>query len=111
MSFYARHGCFEEERTIGTRFEVECTLEYDARTAAATDDLTAAIDYQKVYALIKKEMEQPSAILEHVSRRMLQALKTGFPEITNAEVCVYKLQPPLGGNIRKVGVRMNLNEI
>ena len=111
MAFYARHGCFEEERTIGTRFEADCELHYDASEAAATDDLNHAMDYQQVYALIENEMEQPSALLEHLARRILKSLQEHFSTLTFAEVKISKLQPPLGGNIRKVSVVMNTEEI
>ena len=110
MAFYAHHGCFGEERKIGTRFEVECTLEYDAKEAAKNDDLNAAIDYQHVCQVIKKEMEIPSALLEHVARRIIRALHEKFPQLERAEVKISKIQPPLGGNIRKVSVVMTSDE-
>ena len=59
MRFYAYHGCFEEERRVGTRFELSCELEYDASAAEETDDLSKAIDYQQVYAIIKQEKQIP----------------------------------------------------
>lgn len=111
MAFYARHGCFEEERTIGTHFEADCELHYNAAAAAASDDLNQALDYQKVYALIRQEMEKPSALLEHLARRILEALRANFAALTYAEIKISKLQPPLGGNIRKVSVVMNTEEI
>ena len=111
MAFYAHHGCFEEERKIGTRFEVECSLVYDAGEAALRDDLNAAIDYQHVYQVIKTEMDVPSALLEHVARRILCALHAQFPQLQRAEVKISKLQPPLGGNIRKVSVIMGSEEL
>lgn len=111
MAFYARHGCFEEERTIGTRFEADCELHYDASEAAATDRLECAMDYQQVYVLIRNEMEKPSALLEHLARRILISLQEHFGNLRFAEVKISKIQPPLGGNIRKVSVVMNTEEI
>ena len=102
MHFYAFHGCFEEEQRVGTRFEVSCSLDYDALAAASTDDLTKAVDYQQAYALIKREMEIPSHLLEHVAQRMVDALKLAFPQVYRVKVKICKLQPPLGGNIDKV---------
>ena len=34
MSFFAHHGCFEEERKIGTKFQVDCEFETDTSLAA-----------------------------------------------------------------------------
>jgi len=111
MSFYAHHGCFDEERKIGTRFEAECTLEYDAASAAENDDLHKALDYQQVYKVIGDEMSKPSALLENVALRVLRALHGHFSELKRAEVRISKIQPPLGGNIRKVSVVMASEEI
>ena len=110
MHFYAYHGCFEEERRVGTRFEVDCSLTYDATVASLSDDLSKAIDYQNVYSSIKQEMEIPSRLLEHVAQRIIKRLKADFPQVVLVKVKVCKMQPPLGGNIDKVCVVMNSEE-
>ena len=106
MRFYAYHGCFEEERRVGTRFELSCELEYDASSAEETDDLSKAIDYQQVYAIIKQEMEIPSKLLEHVARRIVVHLRGSFPQVESVKIKISKMQPPLGGNIDKVSVTL-----
>ena len=40
MQFYAYHGCFEEEKVVGTHFSVDCTLEINCKEAAKQDDLS-----------------------------------------------------------------------
>ena len=45
MQFYAHHGCFAEERKVGTNFSVTVTFSYDATIAAATDNLEQAVNY------------------------------------------------------------------
>lgn len=104
MQFYAYHGCFEEERRVGTRFEVSCLLEYESSEAENEDNLSKAVDYQELYSVIKQEMAVPSALLEHVAHRILAAIKTKFPHVGPVEVKVSKMQPPLGGNIDRVSV-------
>ena len=37
MEFYAVHGCFDEERAIGTRFRVDLRLSVDTSRAQQTD--------------------------------------------------------------------------
>ena len=75
MKFYAFHGCFDEERVVGTHFEADCTIEVNCNQAAQTDNLSYTINYQEVYQLIKQEIEQPSALLENVAYRILSSLK------------------------------------
>ena len=57
MEFFAYHGCFKEERVIGTRFQVDISLESDTSQAEETDDLKKTLNYQDIYKLIKAEME------------------------------------------------------
>jgi len=111
MQFYAYHGCFEEERTVGTHFVVECTLEMDCTEAAIQDDLAQTINYQEVYFLIAQEMEQPSAILEHVAYRIIKRLHSQFPKVEKINVAIHKINPPLGGKIGKVSVELCTEEV
>ena len=74
MKFYAFHGCFDEERVVGTHFEADCTIEVDCSHAAQTDNLSYTIYYQEVYQLIKQEIEQPSALLENGNALPLSSL-------------------------------------
>jgi len=104
MEFYAHHGCFEEERQVGTHFKVDIILEYDATQAALTDDIAQAVNYQTVYLEIKKIMQQPVNLLETLCQKILTMLKEKFPQITYAEVTVHKINPALGGKIGAVSV-------
>jgi dihydroneopterin aldolase len=111
MQFYAYHGCFSEEKIIGTYFKVDCSLELDMQQAAQTDDLEKTINYQEVYSLIAKEMEQSSALLENIAYRILKSLHAHFPLLKNGWISVQKINPPLGGKIEKVSVEMSTEEI
>ncbi len=106
MEFYAYHGCFEEEKQIGTRFMVDIYLWVPTVEAENTDNLQKTVNYQEVYRLIKKEMEKTSNLLEHVGRRILNAVGNEFPQIKKAEVKISKMNPPLGGKMRNVSVSL-----
>jgi len=110
MRFYAYHGCFEEERVVGTHFAVDCTLEVNCGEAAERDDLTKTVNYQEVYLLIAEEMKQPSSILEHVAYRIIKRLHGEFPTVEHVRVVVRKLCPPLGGKIGEVAVEFDTGE-
>ena len=111
MQFYAYHGCFEEERLVGTNFIVDCILAVNAREAAHTDSLEKTIDYQQVYQVIAKEMEQTSFLLENVAYRILKSLHVHFPTMTKTRVSVKKMNPPLGGKVESVKVEMGMEEV
>jgi dihydroneopterin aldolase len=102
MEFFAYHGCFREEQVIGTRFTVDLEMELDTAKAEASDRLGETVNYQEVYGVVRREMEIPSHLLEHVGRRILDAVKSAFPEVVHAKIRVAKLNPPIGGKTARV---------
>ena len=108
MEFYAYHGYYDVEQKVGTRFLVDIHIETDCSKAAASDNLDNALDYQNVYLTVKKEMAVVSNLLEHVAGRILDRLKSQFPEIGKASVKISKMNPPFGGPVEKVSVTMNI---
>ncbi len=108
MEFFAYHGCFKEERVIGTRFQVDISLESDTSQAEETDDLKKTLNYQDIYKLIKAEMEVKSHLLEHVAKRIIDAVYLRHPEARHVKVKVMKLNPALaeGGKVRQVSVTL-----
>ena len=106
MEFYAYHGCFKEEQIIGTRFLVDLYLETDTTNAEKSDKLSDTVNYQEVYLLVKKEMEIKSKLLEHVGRRILEALMGRYPQVDKAELKISKMNPPLGGKMKNVSLIM-----
>jgi dihydroneopterin aldolase len=99
MEFFAYHGCFEAEQVVGNRFIVYACLHYDCSKAAASDCIEDALSYQSAYELIAKEMMQPSHLLEHVGKRILDILYASFPQLQYAKIKISKMNPPLGGQI------------
>ncbi len=106
MFFYAHHGCFAEERRIGTRFRLDVTYETDTSKAQQTDDIADTVSYLDVYQTIKREMQQPSHLLEHVGDRIGEALLREYPAMERVKVRVSKLAPPLGGQLDAVTVEI-----
>ena len=98
MHFYAHHGCFDEERKIGTHFSVDVAIDVsETRNSVTSDCLKDALNYQAVYNLIAQEMKQTSHLLEHVAGRIVKALKANFPQTGRIKVSISKINPPLGG--------------
>ncbi len=106
MEFYAFHGCFDEEREIGTRFRVDLQFEVDTEKAQLSDNLEDTVSYLSVYQVVKREMEVSSKLLEHVGDRILNALLAEFSAVEKAVVKVAKLNPPLGGKLGSVCVEI-----
>ncbi|MBW6497230.1 MAG: dihydroneopterin aldolase [Bacteroidales bacterium] len=107
MEFYAYHGCFEEEQIIGNRFILNLELETNTAAAEISDKLHDTINYQKVYNLVKAQMDTKSALLEHIGRRILDSVMAEFPAITNIKLRISKMNPPMGGKMQAVSVELS----
>ena len=108
MEFYAFHGHYQEEQIVGNRFLVDLELESDLDAPAASDNLSDAVNYQRVYQIIKNEMRRTkSNLLENIGKRILDALEEEMNGIEKATISIRKLNPPMGGPIKSVGVKMS----
>lgn len=110
MQFHAYHGCFKEERIIGTKFMVDLHFETNTSLAQDSDSLRDTIDYQSVFLMVKEEMKKPSSLLEHVGRRILDRLFIDFPAAESASLKISKIHPPLGGEVHSVSVTLKSSE-
>lgn len=108
MRFYAQHGCFEQERTIGTNFNVDLRLKVDTSQAEVSDNISDTVSYLDVYQVVKREMGIASNLLEHVARRIGEAILYEFPMVEGIQITISKLNPPLGGQIGAAVVEINL---
>lgn len=106
MKFFAHHGCFVEERAIGTNFQVDCEFEVDTSLAESSDNIADTVNYLDVYQLIKKEMEKPSHLLENVGKRIIDVILDFYKEIKWCKITVHKLNPPLGGQMHSVSLTL-----
>ena len=107
MEFYSYHGHFEEEAVIGTKFNLDLYLETDTEKAEKSDNLEDTVNYLAVYNIVKTEMETSSYLIEHVARRILDAVMKEFTSIDIAELKFRKLNPPLGGQMESVSITLN----
>jgi 7,8-dihydroneopterin aldolase/epimerase/oxygenase len=104
MEFYSFHGHFKEERIVGNKFLVDLTVESDMKLPSETDNLKDAVNYQRVYEIVKQQMEVKSHLLEHIAGRILDAIYSEMEGIKKATVKVSKMNPPMGGKIGSVSV-------
>jgi dihydroneopterin aldolase len=109
MEFYAHHGCFAEEQSVGTRFVVDVGMEADLEVAAETDSIGQTIDYSAVYQRVKEEMAKPSHLIENVALRIAKTIIEHHEKAQNVTVKVAKLNPAVGGMVQKSSVTITLH--
>ena len=108
MEFYAFHGHYQEEQIVGNRFLVDLEMDADLREPASSDNLNDAVNYQQAYQIIKNEMRRTkSNLLENIGKRILDALYAEMEGINKATIRIRKLNPPMGGPIKSVGIKMS----
>jgi len=109
MEFFAYHGCYKEEQIIGTKFIVDLHVSLDTAIAEESDHLKDTLSYVHLYQAVKNEMEQKSHLLEHVAKRIMDSLKSGFPNIRIIELKISKINPSIGGKVSHVGYSTSCN--
>jgi dihydroneopterin aldolase len=107
MCFHAYHGVYPEERRDGNEFLVNLRLKVDITQAARTDNVADTINYAEVCSLVKKEMDIPSNLLEHVCMRISDALFKSFPNIESLHLKLSKKQPPMEVLTKYASVEMD----
>jgi dihydroneopterin aldolase len=104
MQFYAHHGFYDEEQTIGGLYTINLQFSVDFERAEYSDSLSDTVNYEKVYELVKTRFEKPCRLLEHAGGEILKALTLQFETIKDIELEIYKHNPPLGGEVKGVSV-------
>ena len=107
MEFYAFHGHFREEQIVGNRFLLDLKIETDMSMPADTDELEDAVNYQQAYSIVQREMKKKSKLLENIAKRILDALYDEMEGINSASITIRKMNPPMGGKMRAVSIRMS----
>ena len=95
LRLHAFHGVMPQERACGNDFEV--SVEMTVCGYDGSDNLDATVNYAEVIDAIRREMSQPSDLIEHVAARIASAIRREFPAVTATTVTVAKLLPPVAG--------------
>lgn len=104
LKMYAYHGVLPQENQVGAEYTIDLRLKIDFTQAAETDRLEGTVNYAEVFNAVKKEMEIPSQLLEHVAWRIARRLLDDFPTISKVDIALYKQNPPMGADCSQVGV-------
>ena len=103
---FAHHGCLKEETKIGSDYRVDLEVKANLQTSAKSDKLSDTVDYVFLNTVIREEMNRPSHLLETVAKRILNRIFDEDPLVKKATVRVSKLNPPIGGDVEMVTIKM-----
>jgi 7,8-dihydroneopterin aldolase/epimerase/oxygenase len=104
LRVHGRHGVHEHERAHGQEFVVDATVWLDLGPAAATDQLSATLDYG---VLVRRAAQivggQPCNLIETVAARIASDVLTD-QRVQAVEVTVHKPAAPLELHFADVAV-------
>lgn len=109
IRIFANHGCLKEETKIGSEYRVDLEIEANLRISAASDMLSDTVDYVFLNRVIREEMLKPSHLLETVAKRILDRIFRENMQVETATVSVSKINPPIGGDVEMVTIKMTEN--
>lgn len=94
---------------IGSDYRVDLEISADFSKPAISDQLSETVDYVHLNNIIKEEMKIRSNLLEHVAKRIIDRIFKEIEEVTEVEVEVSKINPPIGGDVESVSVKLRIN--
>lgn len=95
IKFFAYHGLYDFERTKGGEFLVDVRI--DTVDNEVYNTIGDVVDYEKVYAILKYQMETPQLFIEEVARLIKTDLIHAFAQAICIQVSVTKCAPPVQG--------------
>ena len=107
IRLYAYHGCLDEEGKIGSEYRVDLSIKTDLSKSAQTDKLSDTVDYVHLNKIVKEEMAIRTKLLETVADKILDRILEEIALVRKATVAVSKLNPPIGGNVAMVTIKMS----
>lgn len=106
MVFYGYHGVAEQEKTLGSKFEIDLELEFDMTLSMRSDHLKDTISYEDLYQVVSGVVTKSKCFLiETLAGNIIRSIFKNFkPEI----VCVRVRKPnaPVKGVLETVEVEV-----
>ena len=109
LRVHGRHGVEAHERTHGQEFVVDATVWLDLGPAAATDELSATLDYGTLAQRAARIVAgSPCNLIETVAARIATDILTD-PRVHAVEVTVHKPAAPIPLTFADVAVTTHLS--
>ena len=108
LRFFAYHGVMAQENKVGHYFVVSINIKCDFTKAIISDKVKDTINYGKVFDLVKKEMEKPSKLMEHLAGRIINAIFRNFDLAEQVNLKIIKENPPINADCDGCGISMDI---
>ncbi len=106
-AFFARHGVYVEEETLGQRFYVDAELAIEPDGPLDGDSIEGTVDYGAAFMEIERVVTGTRRFLiERLAYDIAKALCARFPQIRTASITVRKPSAPVPGILDYVEVNV-----
>ena len=96
LQFYSFHGLYDEEKIAGG----DCVVDVWAKFPAEDHSLRSideTVNYAELFAIIKKEMDQPRELLETIAQFIAEKIYAKYSVIKEIEIRIEKKKAPIVG--------------
>jgi len=102
---FGYHGVFESENIAGQDFYVDVVLELDLTRASVSDDVNDTVNYAQITDLVVEEITgERVALIEKLASRIIDRIKSSYPQIMAVSVTVHKPQAPVNAQVSDISV-------
>src|SRR5690606_34846317 len=98
IRFFSYHGFYPEEQLCGNVFYLDIETIFELKRNIA-DDITATVNYEKLFQIASEEMRKTRKLLETVAESILERIKAEFPFIEQIRIAIRKQNPPFRGTV------------
>jgi 7,8-dihydroneopterin aldolase/epimerase/oxygenase len=104
LECWGHHGVFEHERRDGQTFVVDLVLGLDTAPAAASDDLSATVDYGSLALAVRAAVERdPVDLIETLAQRIAEVCLLDH-RVEWVRVTVHKPDAPIEATFHDVAL-------
>ncbi|MDJ0615086.1 MAG: dihydroneopterin aldolase [Rhizobiaceae bacterium] len=104
-AFFARHGVFNEEETLGQRFFVDAVLDVDGGNSLTEDEIEGTVDYGQAFGVIERIITgKRRFLIEALALETAKAICSEFAMVRRAEITIRKPNAPVQGVLDYVEV-------
>ncbi|MEI6585999.1 MAG: dihydroneopterin aldolase [Sediminibacterium sp.] len=107
VKFYAYHGIFKEEKTLGNNYVVDIKIEVSTNNQIV-QSISETIDYAEVFNMLQKRMQIPTPLLETIATDFCYTILNKFQLASSIDFSIKKMNPPIEEFIGNVGVQFKL---
>lgn len=93
LEFFAYHGMYDFEKVKGGKFKIDVFLTENVLDSKTFESINDVLDYEKVFSIVKTEMEKPRDFIETVAQSIINQLKTDYNHLENISVKITKYNP------------------